>query len=187
MLLHEEGRDPRGTAAWLAGRPHLARHHHIRLSHPKVTALRRYSPVLHAAQGCIAPSSVPACLAWWMRNLNGLSRQAHASHCELNVSRDGLALYLHIVFLADAGLLLMPAHVSAGCALTCCLPSPANCSTAAGTHVNLAPRAHCIFAPAALMPRAALPQLTPATGSSVACFHMPEQSQLPADLTASAG
>ena len=36
MLLHEEGSDPSGTAAWLHSRPLLARHHHIRLSYDKV-------------------------------------------------------------------------------------------------------------------------------------------------------
>lgn len=39
MLVHEEGCDPTGTGPWLAARPHLARHHHIRLSHTKVSAL----------------------------------------------------------------------------------------------------------------------------------------------------
>ena len=39
VLLHEGGNDPIGTAAWLSARPHLARHHHIRLSHPKVSML----------------------------------------------------------------------------------------------------------------------------------------------------
>lgn len=30
VLLHELGQAPSGTAAWLAGRPRLVRHHHIR-------------------------------------------------------------------------------------------------------------------------------------------------------------
>ena len=36
MLLHEEGAEPRNTGPWLEARPNLARHHHIRLTHPKV-------------------------------------------------------------------------------------------------------------------------------------------------------
>ena len=39
VLLHSPGRDPSGTLAWLEPRPLLARHHHVRLSHPKVAAL----------------------------------------------------------------------------------------------------------------------------------------------------
>lgn len=36
VLLHGPDAEPQGTAAWLDARPHLARHHHIRLTHPKV-------------------------------------------------------------------------------------------------------------------------------------------------------
>ena len=36
VLLHGPESEPEGTAAWLQARPHLARHHHIRLTHPKV-------------------------------------------------------------------------------------------------------------------------------------------------------
>ena len=36
VLLHEEGAEPSKTAPWLEARPNLARHHHIRLTHPKV-------------------------------------------------------------------------------------------------------------------------------------------------------
>ncbi|KAA6424228.1 MAG: patatin-like phospholipase domain-containing 7, partial [Trebouxia sp. A1-2] len=35
VLLHGPDSEPQGTAAWLEARPHLARHHHIRLTHPK--------------------------------------------------------------------------------------------------------------------------------------------------------
>ena len=38
VLLHGPESEPQGTAAWLEARPHLARHHHIRLTHPKVLA-----------------------------------------------------------------------------------------------------------------------------------------------------
>ena len=36
VLLHSPDSEPKGTIAWLKARPHLARHHHARLSHPKV-------------------------------------------------------------------------------------------------------------------------------------------------------
>ena len=36
MLLHASDADPTGTIQWLKARPHLARHHHVRLSHSKV-------------------------------------------------------------------------------------------------------------------------------------------------------
>ena len=36
MLLHPSDADPAGTIQWLKARPHLARHHHVRLSHSKV-------------------------------------------------------------------------------------------------------------------------------------------------------
>jgi hypothetical protein len=36
LLLHQPGEEPSGTIAWLGSRPLLARHHHVRLSHPKV-------------------------------------------------------------------------------------------------------------------------------------------------------
>ena len=50
VLVHEEGGGPSGTAAWLAARPHLARHHHIRLSHPKVP----FSPLAAASAWPVA-------------------------------------------------------------------------------------------------------------------------------------
>ncbi len=37
VLLHRPGMEPTGTAAWISPRPLLARHHHVRLSNPKVT------------------------------------------------------------------------------------------------------------------------------------------------------
>jgi hypothetical protein len=33
--MHAQGAEPSGTLAWLGPRPLLARHHHIRLAHPK--------------------------------------------------------------------------------------------------------------------------------------------------------
>ena len=36
VLLHSPESEPKGTISWLKSRPHLARHHHARLSHPKV-------------------------------------------------------------------------------------------------------------------------------------------------------
>ena len=49
LLLLHAGRDPSGTGAWLQPRPLLARHHHVRLSNPKVP------PIL-----------TPQCLTWMM-------------------------------------------------------------------------------------------------------------------------
>lgn len=36
VLLHSQESEPQGTIHWLKARPHLARHHHARISHPKV-------------------------------------------------------------------------------------------------------------------------------------------------------
>ena len=36
VLLHPTESEPKGTIHWLKARPHLARHHHARISHPKV-------------------------------------------------------------------------------------------------------------------------------------------------------
>ena len=50
VLLHEEGAEPSKTAPWLEARPNLARHHHIRLTHPKVSDRTCVVPHLdHAA------------------------------------------------------------------------------------------------------------------------------------------
>lgn len=37
VLLHAPESEPKGTIHWLKARPHLARHHHARLSHAKVS------------------------------------------------------------------------------------------------------------------------------------------------------
>ena len=46
MLLHPSDADPTGTIQWLKARPHLARHHHVRLSHSKVRLDCLYQPSL---------------------------------------------------------------------------------------------------------------------------------------------
>lgn len=53
VLLHGPDAEPQGTAAWLEARPHLARHHHIRLTHPKVHCLFLLL-MYHARMGCSA-------------------------------------------------------------------------------------------------------------------------------------
>ena len=65
VLLHRPGMEPTGTAAWINPRPLLARHHHARLSNPKVppvSHMRDPNP-LHAdtqhipEQGCTTTRS----------------------------------------------------------------------------------------------------------------------------------
>ena len=49
VLLHPSDEQPVGTAAWLAPRPQLARHHHIRLANPQ--ASRKCSQVTPGLDG----------------------------------------------------------------------------------------------------------------------------------------
>jgi hypothetical protein len=59
VLLHEAGQAPSGTAAWLAARPRLARHHHIRTSNPQDMArLSRWAA--GAWGGCTKERLVPS-------------------------------------------------------------------------------------------------------------------------------
>lgn len=53
VLLHEPGTLPSGTLPWLQQRPHLTRHHHVRLSEPKDLArLGRWGAGLGGAVQC---------------------------------------------------------------------------------------------------------------------------------------